>query len=146
MPIYGCRFPMQVHQYFIIVHQLLSHPHVHPSHHTHLTTLSLSLGGKDDSLSYPALSANYRSPTNLEGRRRKDLSLIKGSIGHRMVHIRGHGYTYRSINSIEGVHLEPQDNHHRWCAPPRLILGYLPTSAMPPYLAALGPPRSPPKC
>ena len=39
-------FPMQVHQYFIIIiHQVLFHlihTSIHPSHHTHLTTLSLS--------------------------------------------------------------------------------------------------------
>jgi hypothetical protein len=33
-------------------------------------------------------------------------SLIKGSVGHMNVHIRGRGYTYRSINFAERVHLE----------------------------------------
>ena len=74
-------------------------------------------------------------------RRRKDTSLIKGSIGHRKVHIYRHSYTYRSINSIERVHLEPKDHHHRWWPPSRLILGYLPTGVMPPYHSALGHPR-----
>jgi len=39
-------FPMQVHQYFIIIINRvlfhLIHTSIHPSHHTHLTTLSLS--------------------------------------------------------------------------------------------------------
>jgi len=46
-PIYmAVVFPLQVHQYFIIIiHQVLFHlihTSIHPSHHTHLTTLSLS--------------------------------------------------------------------------------------------------------
>ena len=45
--------------------------------------------------------------TKPKGEKKKGhLSLIKGSIGHRNIHIHGHGYTYRSINSVERVHLE----------------------------------------
>ena len=44
-PIYGCRFPNACSTRFYNNSSSSSnpsHPHVHPSHHTHLTTLSLS--------------------------------------------------------------------------------------------------------
>ena len=132
---------MQVHQYFIIVHQVLTHlihTFTHPT--THISPHSHSLGGKDDSRSYLASMAQARNQHQTQGEKKKGhLSLIKGSVGHRNVHIRGCGYTYRSINSTERVHLEPQDHHHRG-ALPRLIPGYLPTGAMPPYHSTLGHP------
>ena len=114
---------MQVHLYFIIVHQGLTHL-IHTFTHpiTHISPHSHSLGGKDDSLSWLASTAKARNQHQTQWGKKKGLhSLIKGSVGHRNVHIRGHGYTYRSINSTEHVHLEPQDHHHWWCAPPRLI-------------------------
>ena len=120
-----------------------SHPHTFTHPITHISPHSHSLGGKDDSLSYLALSTNSRSPTNPGGEKKGLHSLIKGSVGHRNVHIQGRVYTYRSINSAERVHLEPQDHHHRRCIPPRPIPGYLPTGAMPPYHSALGHPKVP---
>ena len=74
---------------------------------THISPLSHSLGDKDDSCSYFASSAKAENQhKNLGGEKKGLHSLIKGSIGHRNVHIRGRGYTYRSINSVERVHLE----------------------------------------
>ena len=47
-----------------------SHPHVLPSHHTHLTTLTL-LGDKDDSRSYLASSAKAENQhKNLGGEKK----------------------------------------------------------------------------
>ena len=43
-----------------------SHPRILPSHHTHLTTLTLS-SGKEDSLSQLALAPNRQNPTNPGG-------------------------------------------------------------------------------
>jgi hypothetical protein len=70
-PIYGCRFPMQVHQYFINNSSSSfkpSQPHVLSFYHTHLTTLSHSLGGKDDSRSYLASTAKAGSNTKTRGK------------------------------------------------------------------------------
>ena len=142
-PIYGCRFPMQIHPFFIIVHQVLTHlihKFIHPI--THISPHSHSLGGKDNSLSCLASTAHAKNQQQPRGKKKKGLiSLIKGSIGHRNVHIRGHGYTYRSINSIEHVHQEPQDHYHRWWPLSRLIPGWLPTGTMPPCHLALSHPR-----
>ena len=89
---------------------------------THISPLSHSLGDKDDSCSYLASSAKAENQHKNPGGEKKGLpSLIKGGVGHRNVHIRGCGYTYRSINSAERVHLEPQDHHHRRWPPSRLI-------------------------
>ena len=74
---------------------------------THISPLSHSLGDKDDSRSYLASSANAKNQHKNPGGEKTGLdSLIKGSVGHRNVHIRGCSYTYRSINSTECVHLE----------------------------------------
>jgi hypothetical protein len=95
---------------------MFTHPITHISPHPH------SLGGKDNSLSCLASTAKAGTNTKPRGEKKKrHLSLIKGTVGHRNVHIRGRGYTYRLINSAERVHLEPQDHHHRRCAPPRMI-------------------------
>ena len=92
-----------------------SHPHVLPSHHTHLTTLTLSRRQGRLPLVL-ASSAKAKNQHKNQGGEKKGLhSLIKGSVGHRNVHIRGCCYTYGSINSAERVHLEPQDHHHRRC-------------------------------
>ena len=92
-----------------------SHPHILPSHHTHLTTLTLSRRHGRLPL-VPCLIGQSLKPTQEPRGNKKGLhSLIKGSIGHRNVHIRGCGYTYRSINYAERVHLEPQDHNHRRC-------------------------------
>ena len=136
-------FPMRVCQVLIIIHQVLTHL-IHTFSHpiTHISPLSYSLGNKDDSCSYLASSAKVRNQhKNLGGKKKGLHSLIKESVGHRNVHIRGRGYTYRSINSAECVHLEPQDHHHRWWPPSRLIPGCLPTSTMPPCYSALSHPR-----
>jgi hypothetical protein len=109
-----------------------SHPHILPSHHTHLTTLSLSRRQGQLPL-MPCLNGQHRKPTTQGEEEMTPLS-NKGSVSHRNVHIREHGYTYRLINSTECVHLEIHkiiiiDADHR--------LGWfwrLPTSAMPPYL------------
>ena len=115
---------MHVHQYFIIFYQVLTHlihTFIHPI--THISPHSHSLGDKDNSLSCLASTTKVRTNTKPRGEKKKGhLSLIKESVGHKNVHICGHGYTYRSINSAEHVHLEPQDHHHRRCTPPRLIL------------------------
>ena len=114
---------------------MFTHPITHISPHSH------SLGGKDDSLSCLASTANARIQHHTQGEKKKELhSLIKGSVGHSNVHIRGCGYTYRSINSAERVHLEPQDHHHRWWPPSRLIPGCLPTGTMSPCHSALSHP------
>ena len=74
---------------------------------THISSLSHSLGDKDDSCLYLASSAKAKNQHNNLGGEKKGLhSLIKGSVGHRNIHNRGYGYTYRSINSAERVHLE----------------------------------------
>jgi hypothetical protein len=44
------------------------HPHVLPSHHTHLTTLSHSLGDKDDSRSYLASTAKAGNQHQIWGK------------------------------------------------------------------------------
>ena len=83
---------------------------------THISPLSHSLGDKDDSRSYLASWAKARNQhKNLGGEKKGLHSLIKGSVGHSNVHIRGRGNTYRSINSTERVHLEPQDHNHQRC-------------------------------
>ena len=110
---------------------MFTHPITHISPHSH------SLGGKDDSHSYLASTANA-GPINLGGEKKGLHSLTKRVGSLRNVHNRGHGYTYRSINSAELVHLYPQDHYHRRCAPPRLMPGYQPTSTMPSYHSALG--------
>jgi hypothetical protein len=75
---------------------------------THISPLSHSLGDKDDSLSCLASSAIAGiQHKNLEGEKKGFHSLIKGSVGHRNVHIWGCGYMYRLINFAERVHLEP---------------------------------------
>ena len=133
---------MRVCQVLIIIHQVLTHL-IHTFSHpiTHISPLSHSLGDKDDSLSCIASSAKARIQHKNRGGEKKGLySLIKGSVGHRNVHIRERGYTYRSINSAERVHLEPQDHHRRRWPPSRLIPGCLSTSTMPPYHLALGHP------
>ena len=92
-----------------------SHPHVHTSHHTHLTILAFSRQQGWLPL-MPCLNGQSQKPTPNPGGEKKGLhSLIKGSIGHRNVHIRGLGYTYRTINFAKRLHLEPQDHHHRRC-------------------------------
>jgi hypothetical protein len=73
----------------------------HTSHHSH------SLGGKDDSRSYLAPMAKAEIHHQTHGEKKGHLSLIKGSVGHRSVHMQGHGYMYRLINSAERIHLEP---------------------------------------
>ena len=74
---------------------------------THISPLSHSLGDKDDSRSYLASSSKVGNQRKNPGGEKKGLhSLIKGSVGYRNVHIQGRGYTYRSINSAERVHLE----------------------------------------
>jgi len=88
-------------------------PHVHLVGDAHITPHSHTLVSNDDSLSFLASRAKAKNQHQTQGEKKKGLhSLIKGSVGHRNVHIRGHGYTYRSINSTEHVHLEPQDHHH----------------------------------
>ena len=130
------------HVLIIIIDQVLTrliHMFSHPI--THISPLSHSLGDKDDSRSYLASSAKARNQhKNLGGEKKGLHSLIKGSVGHRNVHIRGCDYTYRSINSSKRVHLEPQDHHHRWWPPSRLIPGCLPTGTMSPCHSALGHP------
>ena len=124
-------------------HQVLTHL-IHTFSHpiTHISPLSHSLGNMDDSCSYLASSAKAGNQHKNPGGEKKGLrSLVKESISHRYVHIRGHGYMYRSINSAERVHLEPQDHHHRRWQPSRLIPGCLPTGMMPPYHLALSHPR-----
>jgi hypothetical protein len=81
-----------------------SHPHILPSHHTHLTTLSLSRRQGQLPL-MPCLNGQHRKPTTQGEEEMTPLS-NKGSVSHRNVHIREHGYTYRLINSTECVHLE----------------------------------------
>ena len=104
-----------------------SHPHVLPSHHTHLTTLTLSKRQGQLPL-VPCLIGQSRKPTQEPRGEKKELhSLIKGSVGHRNVHIRVHGYTYRSINSTERVHLEIHKITIIGGAPPRLM----PTASQP---------------
>jgi hypothetical protein len=103
------------------------HPHVLPSHHTHLTILVLSLGDKDDSYSYLGSSAKAGNQHKNPGGETKGLhSLIKGSVGHRNIHIRGHDYTYRLINS-ESMYTWNHKITIIGGAPPRLI----PTSSLP---------------
>ena len=74
--IYGCSFPMQVHQYFIIVHQVLTHL-IHTFTHpiTHISPHYHSLGGKDNSLMCLASTTKAKTNTKPRGRRRKDTSL-----------------------------------------------------------------------
>ena len=130
---------MRVCQVLIIIHQVLTHL-IHTFSHpiTHISPLSHSLGNKDDSRSYLASSAKAGNQHKNPGGEKRGLhSLIKGSVGHRNVHIRGCSYMYRLINSIERVHLEPQDHHHRWC-PAYADTDYLPNGMVPPYHSALG--------
>jgi len=134
---------MRVCQVLITIHQVLTHL-IHTFSHpiTHISPLSHSLGDKDDSHSYLASSAKANNQHKNRGGEKKGLhSLIKGSVGHRNVHIQGCGYTYRLINSTEHVHLEPQDHHHRCCTSSRLMPGYPLTGTMPPYHLALSHPR-----
>ena len=56
-----------------IMFQSISSIHILPSHHTHLTTHSHSLGGKVDSLSSLASTANAGPIT--QGEKRRDSSL-----------------------------------------------------------------------
>jgi hypothetical protein len=68
-PIYDCSFPMHVSSIFINCSSSFnpSHPHVHPSHHTHLITLSLSRRQGPRPL-VPCLNGQSRNPTpNLGG-------------------------------------------------------------------------------
>ena len=91
----------------------------------------------------PSHALPYRLIAKIQqtrGEKKKGLSLIKGSVGHRNVHICGCSYMYRLINSAERVHLEQQDHHHRRWPPPRMIQGYLRTGMMPPYHSALSHP------
>jgi hypothetical protein len=69
---------------------------------------------KDNFLSCFASMAKTRNQQQPRGKKKKGLlSPVMGSVNHRNVHIFGHGYMYRSINSAEGIHLEPQDQHHQ---------------------------------
>ena len=90
---------MHVHPYFLIVHQVLTHL-IHMFTHpiTHISPLSHSLGDKDDSHSYLASMAQARNQHQTQGEKKKGhLSLIKGSIDYRNVHIQEGSYMYRSI-------------------------------------------------
>ena len=76
-------------KFLIIIHQVLIH-HIHTFSHpiTHISPLSHSLGDKDDSRSYLASSAKAGNQHKNPGGEKKGLhSLIKGSVGHRNVHI-----------------------------------------------------------
>ena len=104
----------------------LIHTFFHPI--THISPLSHSLVDKDDYLSRLASSANAEIlHKNLGGEKKGLHSLIKGSIGHRNVHIQGCSYMYRSINSTERVHLEIHKITIIGSAPPRLM----PTASQP---------------
>jgi hypothetical protein len=122
----------------MIVHQVLTHL-IHTF--THPITHISPLGGRDNSLSCLASTANVGNQQQPRGREEMTSVTDEGNVGHRNVHIYGHGYMYRSINSAERVHLEPQDHHHRWWPTSRLISGYLPIDMMPPYHSALSHPR-----
>ena len=114
---------MQVHQYFIIVHHFLTHL-IHMFSHpiTHISSLSHSLGHKDDSLSCLSSSAKAGIQHNKARGEKKGLhSLIKGSVGHRNGHIWVLGNTCRLINSTERFHLEIHKITIIDGAPPRLI-------------------------
>jgi hypothetical protein len=75
---------MRVGQVLKIIHQVLTHIiHTHfPTHHTHLTTLSLS-SGKDDSLSHLALAATTKIQQTQGEKKKRHFSLVKwsGNIG-----------------------------------------------------------------
>ena len=72
--IYGYSFPMQVYQYFIIAHQVLTHLiHTRSPMPSHISPYFHSLGGKDNSLSYLASTTKAGNQhQNQGGRRRKD--------------------------------------------------------------------------
>jgi hypothetical protein len=67
----GCGFPIRVgHNFNNSISSSFnpSHPHVLPPHHTHFTTLSHSLGDKDDSRSYLASTAKARNQHQIRGK------------------------------------------------------------------------------
>jgi hypothetical protein len=121
-----------------------SHSHVCPipSHTSHL--ISLSLGDETDSRSDLASMVKARIRHETRGKVERT-PLIKWSVGHENVHIRGRGYTYRLINSAERVHLVihkitiiDDPTHLGWFRlPPNRYSTTLPLSPRPP--------RSPPK-
>jgi hypothetical protein len=89
-PIYGCSFSYASMSSFNSNSSIFnpSHPHVLSSHHTHLTTLSHSLGDKDDSLLCLASSAKARiQHKNPRGREERTPLTNQGSAGYRNVHI-----------------------------------------------------------
>jgi hypothetical protein len=68
---FGCSFPYASKSHFynsILSSFNPSHPHILPSHHTHLTTLSHSLDDKDDSRSCPTSTAKAENQHRTRGR------------------------------------------------------------------------------
>jgi hypothetical protein len=124
-----------------------SYSHVIPQPITHITShFTLSLGDEIDSRSDLASTTKAEIQHETRGKGIKGLlSLIKWSVGHGNVYIRERGYTYRSINSAERVHLVihkiailDDPAHLGWFRlPPNRYSTTQPLS--------LGPPRSPPK-
>ena len=106
---------MQVCQVLTHLIHMFSHPI------THISPLSHSLGDKDDSLSCLASSANARiQHKNLGGEKKGLHSPIKGSVGHRNIHIQGRGiYIDRSI--LQSVYTWYHKITIIGGAPPRLI-------------------------
>ena len=119
---------MQVHPYFIIVHQVLNHLiHLFTHPITHISPHSHSLGGKDNSLSCLASTVKARNQHQTQGEKKKaHLSLVKWSSNIEKFHSRGKDsicIDRSTIHSAE-VYTTHKIHHHRRCTSSRLISGY----------------------